>query len=168
MIRTDRLCLRAPRQDDLDDLHAVFAHPDAMRYWSHPAHTQHSRTQQVLDGMIRSHRATGLEYVVAHEGRVIGKAGLWRIAELGYILHPDHWGKGLGREALLAVLGAAWDRHPGIDRITAEIDPRNIASARLLDGLGFQVTGHAENTLQVNGEWCDSIYYALPRPEAAA
>lgn len=164
MIRTGRLLLRAPERRDLDSLHRVFSHPDTMRYWSHPAHKTRTQTQQVLDDMIRSHKATQLEFVVEHLGQVIGKAGLWRIAELGYILHPDHWGKGLGREALRAVLAEAWTTHPRLDQITAEIDPRNIASARLLDRLGFQVTGHAENTLQVNGEWCDSTYYALPRP----
>lgn len=168
MIRTDRLCLRAPRQDDLDALHRVFGNVEAMRYWSHPAHTERAQTQQVLHDMIRSHTATGVEFVVEHQGRVIGKAGLWRIAELGYILHPDHWGQGLAHEALGAVLNAAWDRHPQIDRITAEIDPRNITSARLLSRLGFQVTGHAENTLQVNGEWCDSTYYDLSRPQRQA
>lgn len=164
MIRTRRLLLRAPERRDLDPLHRVFSHPDAMRYWSHPAHADQAQTRQVLDDMRASFDRTGLELVIDLDGQVIGKAGLWKIAELGYILHPDHWGEGFAQEALRAVLDAAWVRHPGIGKITAEIDPRNIASARLLGRLGFHKAGHAKNTVEINGEWCDSSYFALPRP----
>lgn len=136
-----------------------------MRYWSHPAHDSPEVTQKTLDGMLWSHSETGLEFVIEHDGAVIGKAGLWRLAELGYILHPDHWGQGLAREALGAIIDATWDRHPDVTEITAEIDPRNTASARLLVHMGFTLTHSAQATIQVGGEWCDSDYYSLPRQE---
>ncbi|WP_432450048.1 GNAT family N-acetyltransferase [Aliiroseovarius marinus] len=166
MITTDRLLLRAPRPDDLLALHAVFSDPRAMVYWSHAAHDTPARTQDTLDGMIRSYQETGLEYVIEHDGAVIGKAGLWRLGEIGYILHPDHWGKGLASEALAAILPAAWARHEELAEITAEIDPENTASARLLTRFGFRLTHSARSTIQINGKWCDSAYFALKRPAA--
>lgn len=166
MIKTARLTLRPACQADLNQLHALFADARAMRYWSHEAHEDLARTQETLDGMIESHAETGLEFVIERDGQVIGKAGLWRLAELGYILHPDHWGQGLAQEALEAIVKATWTLHPEIGEITAEIDPRNESSARLLTRLGFAETHRAERTIKVWGEWCDSAYYALKRGDA--
>jgi len=45
-----------------------------------------------------------------------------------------------------------------------QIDPRNDASRRLLQKLGFHCTRHARNTICSDGVWADSDYYALPRP----
>jgi RimJ/RimL family protein N-acetyltransferase len=135
-----------------------------MRYWSHSAHDHLSKTEKTLNGMIASSAETGLEFVIERNGEVIGKAGLWRIAEVGYILHPAHWGQGLAREALESIIKTAWKHYPDLGEISAEIDPRNIASARLLAHLGFKLTHSARATIQINGEWCDSDYYTLLRP----
>jgi RimJ/RimL family protein N-acetyltransferase len=163
MIQTARLWLRAPRPDDLDALCEVFGNARAMRYWSHETHATRAQTEHSLAGMIASHSETGLELVIEHEGQVIGKAGLWRMAEIGYILHPDFWGKGLMREALEAILGEAFARPPALGAITAEIDTRNTGSERLLTGLGFTLTHRKARTLHLYGEWCDSAFYALER-----
>ncbi|MCK8463579.1 GNAT family N-acetyltransferase [Aliiroseovarius sp. S1339] len=165
MIQTARLRLRPAVPEDLADLHDVFSHPSAMRFWSHETHTDLAQTQGTLDGMIASHSETGLELVIELDGKVIGKAGLWRMAEVGYILHPDHWGKGLAQEALQAVIDAAWTKHSDVTEITAEIDPRNSGSVKLLNRLGFVLSKTATRTLFIYDEWCDSAYYVLPRPK---
>jgi len=100
--------------------------------------------------------------VIEHEGRVIGKAGLWRMPELGFILHPDHWGKGLARAAVGALIAHVFATTP-LDALTAEADPRNAASRGLLAALGHVETGFAERTMQWRDEWCDSIHLALHR-----
>lgn len=166
MIRTPRLTLRPVEDGDLDDLFAVFSNPEAMRYWSRLPHENRSDTAALIVGLRDSHAATGAEFVIEHRasGRVIGKAGLWRIAEIGYILHPDYWRQGLMHEALAALLPFAFARHPETRAITAEIDPRNVASAGLLSGLGFCETHGARHTLRVGDEWCDSSYWRLDRP----
>lgn len=167
MIRTARLLLRPAETGDLDDLHQVFSDPRAMRYWSHETHDSPDRTQRVLDGMIASQRETGCEFVLDLDGRVIGKAGMWRAGEIGYILHPDFWGRGLMREALEALLPFAFARHRELAAITAEIDPRNVASSRLLARLGFAETHRKARTLFLYDEWCDSVYWRLARPGPA-
>jgi len=47
--------------------------------------------------------------------------------------------------------------------LTADVDPENAASIRLLERLGFLRTGFAERTWNVGGEWKDSLYYGLSR-----
>lgn len=148
--------------DDLDDLHAVFSNPAAMRYWDSLPHDEIDRTQWLVEGMVFG-AADSDDFVVEHSGRAIGKAGCWRLGEIGVILHPDHWGKGFAFEALSAVIPHVFQAR-SVDRLTAEVDPRNAASLGLLRRLGFRETGRASRTIQVGGVWCDSVYLELPRP----
>ncbi|MES2497640.1 MAG: GNAT family protein [Pseudomonadota bacterium] len=104
----------------------------------------------------------GEDFVIEQDGRVIGKAGLYRFPEIGFILRPDRWGQGLAREALEPVIERAFDVH-GLPRIEADVDPRNAGSLALLERLGFTRTGFAERTWHIGEEWCDSIYLALDR-----
>ncbi|WP_260926355.1 GNAT family N-acetyltransferase [Novosphingobium sp. 9] len=159
-ITTSRLVLRPALGDDLDDLHAVFAHPEAMRYWSRLPHTKMDETRDWLAGMIALPAQQGEDFVIEHEGRAIGKAGFWRFPELGFILHPAFWAQGLMREALEAVLARGFAKHR-LPHATADVDPRNMACLGLLTRLGFQETGRAQGTWQVGEEWCDSVYLQL-------
>jgi RimJ/RimL family protein N-acetyltransferase len=157
-LTTRRLVLRPARPDDLDDLHAVFSQPAAMRYWSRPEHDELADTAEVLRWLIE----TPTERVIVREGRVIGKAGVWRPWEVGFILHPDHWGAGLATEAMQAIVADMFAR-PEVPALTAETDPRNAGSIAVLRRLGFTVTGSASRTLKWRDEWCDSLYLSLPR-----
>lgn len=161
-ILTPRLRLRRARPDDLAAMHAILSDPRAMRYWSTLPHTTPEVTRAWLAGMI-SAPADSLDYVVEYEGRVVGKAGMWRLPEIGFILHPDVWGLGLAFEATEAVISRAFAR-PEVTALVADVDPRNTASRALLERLGFKETGRASRTFQLGEEWCDSIYLALKRP----
>lgn len=160
MIRTERLILRRARPDDLADVHAMLSDPRAMRYWSRPEHDSIAQSRDWLERMIAAIDAD--DYLIEHQGRVIGKAGMWRRPEVGFMIHPDHQGKGLAREAMVAVIDHLFATHD-IPDLVAEADPRNTASLKLLARLGFVETGRAERTMQWREEWCDSVYLALPR-----
>ncbi len=134
-----------------------------MRYWSTLPHADLAQTKAFLEQMIAAPPEHSDDFVIEFKGRVIGKAGCWRVPEIGYILHPHYWGRGLAREALAAVIASAFARF-AVEALTAEVDPRNTASLKLLAGLGFAETHRAERTWCVGGEWSDSIYLALPRP----
>lgn len=162
-ILTPRLKLRSARADDLEAIHAILSDPRATRWWSTPPHADMEQTRIWLRGMI-ANGPDQPDFVIEKDGRVIGKAGFWRLPEVGYILHPDHWGQGLGREAV----GAAVDHVFGAldhDELTADVDPENAASIRLLSGLGFVKTGFCERTWEIAGEWKDSLYFALTRAQ---
>ncbi|TAG23680.1 MAG: N-acetyltransferase [Rhodobacterales bacterium] len=162
MIATPRLTLLRARMTDLDDVHAMLSQPAAMRYWSTPEHETLEESRDWLEGMVGA-GAESDDFLIEHQGRVIGKAGAWRLPEVGFLLHPDHWGKGLAFEAMTAVIAHLFASHD-LPELTAEADPRNAASLKLLGRLGFVETGRAERTMQWRDEWCDSVYLALRRP----
>ncbi len=132
-----------------------------MRYWSCPEHVSLEQSRDWLDAMIGAGADTD-DFLIEHEGRVIGKAGAWRLPEVGFLLGTKWWGKGLMREALERVIGHLFDTHP-LAALTAEADPRNAPSLGLLHRLGFRETHRAERTMQWGDEWCDSIYLRLDR-----
>lgn len=164
-IRTGRLRLRRARAEDAEALHAVLGDPRAMRYWSTPPHARIEETREWLERMMASPPEISDDFVVEHEGLPIGKAGCWRLPEIGFILRPDHWGRGLAREALEAAIGHVFAAHP-LPAIEADVDPRNQASLALLGRLGFSEVRRAKRTWKVGDEWCDSVYLALPRPSS--
>ena len=110
--------------------------------------------------------ATELDFLIEVDGQVIGKAGFWKAPEIGYILHPDWWGSGLAQEAVGATIDHLFQTTDH-DEATADVDPSNSASIRLLERLGFRKTGFAERTWNVGGAWFDSLYYGLRRDDWA-
>lgn len=162
VIQTSRLRLRHARPDDLAAVHAVLSDPRATRWWSTPPHESLDQTRDWLDGMIAGNAAGSDDFIVERDGVVIGKAGFWRLPDVGYILHPDHWGLGLASEAVGAAVNHVFATRP-VEVLTADVDPENLASIRLLERLRFVRTGAAERTWNVGGEWKDSLYYGLSR-----
>lgn len=164
VLETARLRLRRAREDDLASFHAILSDPRATRYWSTPPHQDLVQTRAWLTAMVRAPADLSEDFVVEHLGRVIGKAGFFRLPEIGFILHPDAWGRGLGREACEAVVAHVFATRD-LDELTAEADPRNAASIALLTRLGFRKTGEAQRTHQLGDEWVDSVWFALSRAD---
>ena len=139
-----------------------------MRYRSGPPHTGLAKTKNYLDFMIKSPTNGVLDFVLVLQstGKVIGKAGVWETEnnEMGFMLNHLYWGKGYMAEALQAVLPHVWDQ--GVEKIIADVDPRNDASIGLLEKFGFAVYARKEKTIETHIGWCDSVFLSAstPRP----
>ncbi len=90
--------------------------------------------------------------------------GPFQNAFLGYYALLPFERKGYMRAGLAAVLHKAFDGH-GLHRVEANIQPDNVASARLVRGLGFRLEGHSPRYLRIGGEWKDHDRYALTTEE---
>ena len=162
-IRTERLLLRRASLADVEAFHAIMSDPRAMRYWSTPPHATLDETREWVASMVERSAGACNDFVVELDGRAIGKAGCYCLPDIGYILHPDHWGRGYAREAMAAVIAHVFATND-IEKLTADVDPRNAPSIGLLLRLGFAETHRASGSWQVGDELCDSVYFALPRP----
>lgn len=168
-INGPRVRLRQLSEADLDDLHAVFSDERAMRYWSRPAFVDISETRDYLAAIDAGRERGdllqwGIELVA--EERIIGTTTLFYIdrvqgrAEIGYILASSYWGRGLANEALTGLLQHARD-DMHMRRIEADIDPRNAASLRCSERLGFVREGYARERWVVGGEIQDAVLLGL-------
>lgn len=168
-VETERLRLRPLSQADVPAFFALFSDPDVTRYWSAPPMSGHEQAAAKLAAILTQYEIgdvlqMGVEYKA--DGVLIGTCTLHQIhrqnrrAELGYALGSAWWGKGLMHEALVAFVGHAFG-HMMLHRLEADIDPRNIASAKSLERLGFQREGYLRERWIVAGEVSDSALYGL-------
>lgn len=162
ILKTPRLTLRRAHLRDVDDMHRVLGDPAALTWWSSGPHASRADTQAWVESMIKAPAETSEDFVIEHEGRVIGKLGAWRLPEIGFIIAPAYWGRGLASEAMAAFLPHVFSR-PEIDRLIADVDPRNAPSLALLERHGFVRTGHAKATWHTHIGVCDSVYLELRR-----
>lgn len=162
-IRTKRLLLRRAAWSDLTDIHAVMSAPAAMRYWSTLPHQTLEVTRDwFAEALLDFDNPNMDERVIELEGHVVGYMGIWNMPEFGFILHPEAWGKGIATEAARALIPNYFATYD-IERLTADVDPRNTVSLHLLHKLGFVKVGSAERTFLLGEEWCDSLYLELQR-----
>jgi RimJ/RimL family protein N-acetyltransferase len=175
-LKTERLVLRAVTEDDARALFEIFSDPQVMRFWSRPPMASvddaHALVREIEAGW---HARTLLQWGVALKADdvVIGTCTLYRWdrthrrAELGYVLRRDRWGSGIATEAVRTVLDHAFGTMD-LHRVGADTDPRNAASARLLERLGFQREGLQRETYFHLGEWADSELWGLVRSPSAS
>ena len=172
-LTTERLILRPLSPADTEALFGIFSDPKVMRYWSTPPWVSVSRAHEMI-AKDRSTMTAG-EYLrlgieLQPTAEFIGTCTLFdlvaqcRRAELGYAMSSLFWGHGYMREALAAFLKFGFgelDFH----RVEADVDPRNVASGRLLERLGFQKEGHLRERWIVEGEVSDTSLYGLLRSD---
>jgi len=172
-LNTSRLSLRWIRAADVDDFYAVYSNPEVMRYWSTPPLTNKDAASKLIDEIHEGiERDDMLKWGIAlrSNDKLIGSVTLFHIdathrrAEIGYAQGRAYWGQGYMQEALKAVLNYAFEVL-NLHRIEADVDPRNAASVRTLERLGFQREGYLRERWQVNGEIQDAFYYGLLRPD---
>ena len=126
------------------------------------APTRSCETERWLDSMINSPREISDDFIVTVDGEVIGKMGAWRLPEFGFILRSEHWGRGYAAEALKAFLAYMFEIRC-VEFLSADVDPRNTKSLRLLADHGFVETGRAKGTWTTHIGLCDSVYLRLDR-----
>ena len=137
-------------------MHRLMSDSVAMAFWSTPPHATLNETEAWMRSMVEAQPETSDDFIVTLDGALIGKLGAWRLPEVGFLLDPAQWGRGYAREALTAFIERR--RGLGSSELTADVDPRNTASLRLLERCGFAETGRAERTYDIGGKWCDSVY----------
>jgi len=86
-----------------------------------------------------------------------------RIAQIGYSIKKDLWGKGLATEATSAVVDAAFEAYPDLQRIQANIHPQNHGSIRVVERIGMDYEGTLRSYAFVRDEVADEAIYAILR-----
>ena len=164
-----RVRLRAPSAGDVTDVFALFSDPGVARYGSGAPMQARAQAEGRIDEMQDAFaRRDMIHWLVAdRRGDVaIGSCTLFRFdarhrrAEVGYALRSDRWGRGLAAEAVALALDWGF-RTLALHRIEAGIDPRNDASRRLLERLGFRREDPPHEGFLAGDEADDSERYGL-------
>ena len=168
-----RVRLRQIEDADVPALFTIFGDPEVTRYWSWPAYTEEASARRLLEE-IRQGLAdcTLLQWGIAtHEDdALVGTCTIarpnaeHRRAEIGFALARTAWGNGYASDAVRLAIAYAFDVLD-LNRLEADVDPRNTASLRTLEKLGFVREGYQRERYLLNGEVQDSVLLGLLRRE---
>lgn len=169
-IQTERLTIRPFESSDWTAVHSYMSDPQVTAWLPEgPFDEAESRAfvaRNVGDG------ATAYA-VFLREGHVaIGHMvyHLWfasKTYEIGWVLHPDHQGRGHATEAARALVAHSFSTLHA-HRVIATCQPENAASWRVMEKLGMRREAHFHRCIdRGGGTWWDEYFYALLADEWA-
>jgi ribosomal-protein-alanine N-acetyltransferase len=170
LITTKRLLLGQIEMSDAPDILALRSNEKVMRYID----KENTKTIEEAEALIKriNDDASNNEAITwgislkEAPGKLVGTIGFWRMikphyrAEVGYMLHPDLWGKGMMDEALKAVIDFGFNTIQ-LHSIEAHINPNNAASAGILEKNGFVREAYFKEDYFFRGQFLDSAIYSL-------
>lgn len=169
-IETSRLLLREQIISDAQDLFKLRTNTEVMRYIDRPLPKDIKESEEAIQTTSEQFdKGTSLVWAIAFKDapdQMIGNIGYWRIdlanhrAEIGYMLHPDYWRKGIISEGLAAVIDFGF-KTIGFHSIFANINPGNDASRQILIKHGFMKEAYFREDYYFEGKFLDSEIYGL-------
>jgi RimJ/RimL family protein N-acetyltransferase len=153
LLETERLLLRKPRLEDVDDLLEFAGDGAVMRWIASEPGGREVALEHVERWLARWDANDVGQFVVLLGERIIGRVGLlvwdsrtWETSsydkagaaaetELGWAISSAYWGHGYATEAARAARAWAYEER-GVERLISLIDPRNTRSIRVADKLG--------------------------------
>lgn len=175
ILKTERLKLRPFEADDVQAIASYSTRDEFIRFMPLPPQTLESAANFVgaivAEGQPNSKNDWHFAIQVADADHPIGTIRIGirepnhRQGDVGYALHPDHWGKGYMTEALCDILAFGF-KELSLERIWATADIRNVASWRVMEKAGMEREGIIRHYRLIRGAWQDSVLYARVRPSA--
>jgi RimJ/RimL family protein N-acetyltransferase len=170
-IETERLLLRPFARADHAALLAIHSREDLTRYLYWPPRGPEEVAEVLADKVAcakleQEGDVLHLAAVLREEGTLVGdilliwRSFVHRSAEVGFVFHPDHHGRGYATEATAALLRLGFEEL-GLHRIYGRLDARNAASARVLEKLGMRREAHLVENEWVKAEWTDEAIYGM-------
>jgi RimJ/RimL family protein N-acetyltransferase len=167
----ERVTLRRFHPGDVAEFVAYRSSPEVARYQSWDAPYPRDEGERFVQAIAQDHPDTAgdwYQFAVALRatGQLIGDCAAKPLAddpsqcEIGFTLAERYQGHGYATEAVRLLIGYLFGVR-GKHRIIAYCDPRNAASAAMLERLGMRREGHLRESTWAKGEWTDDLLYAV-------
>tara|TARA_A100001037_G_scaffold130346_1_gene118066 strand:+ start:36566 stop:37093 length:528 start_codon:yes stop_codon:yes gene_type:complete len=146
-LETENLILRPFKDDDVDDYFGVLDSPEVRRWLHIPESLDRSDAWQQMAWFVGQWELRGTGHWALEEkksGQFVGRAGLhrperhdWPGVEVGWLLHPDYWGRGYATEAGAVAVRYGFEDLQ-VDKLFSCILPENHRSQAVAKRLGFE------------------------------
>ncbi len=163
LIPADRVYLRKMQKKDATDMHDYAKRAEVTRYLLWHAHPDLPYTKRYLayvEACYRNGTFFDLAVIDRMTDRMIGTCGFTRFdfpnnsAEIGYVLHPNHWHRGIATEAAAALMRFAFETI-GLHRIEAKYMLPNLASRRVMEKCGMTFEGIQRGAMLIKNNYED-------------
>ena len=140
-------------------------------YRPESAYTLSGQRRQIATDQEGFDAGTRYAFGIYLGGELVGRValdnvvrGAWQNATIGYFVDQERNGHGIGTDAVRAAVDYGF-REAGLHRVQAGVMPRNVASIRVLEKVGFRLEGVSVRYLQINRVWEDHNMYAITSEE---
>ncbi len=170
ILETKRLVLRPYRFEDVEDVLAYATDKEWSKFLPVPRPYSRMDAIQFLARMTLLDRVVHPSWAIAVDQQVVGGINIRfdfqnRLGEIGWSIARPLWGRGLTTEAATALIEAAFDVHPHLNRIRAMADARNQASHRVMEKLGMRGEGTLRQNRITHDELVDEVWFGVLRAE---
>jgi len=178
-VRTERLTLRKSSPEDVDATWAYRSDPEVADWLTRlPANRAEYDEWYVSPEMVATRVVVECDGVLVGELHLEVKDGWAQVevadkaagteAEIGWVLAPEHQGRGYGTEAVTALLSICFEQL-GVRRVIAGCFTANEPSWRLAERVGMRRESHTlRDGLHRTRGWLDGYQYGLLAEEWAA
>ncbi len=166
VLETKSMILRKVSIDDAEDMFLLRTNEDAMKYINKSLPKSMNEIHEMIARMNDNTMRIQWAMTLKADNKLIGTIGYHIIekehhrAEIGYMLHPSQWNKGLMSEAIQSVVDFGFNKL-GLHSIEARINPANNASSKILQKHGFIKEGYFRESYLFEGKFYDSEIYGL-------
>lgn len=175
-LETERLYFRRFTEADLEEMHSYQSREDYAQYaWRGPRSWEHSYR------VIAEHRGPrafvgdgdSVRYAFSPKGgngELYGEIVLTlvdaesRQIEMGWVVSPDHAGRGYAGEAAIAAIDACFERLDA-HRVFARLDALNHSSIKVCERIGMRREAELRESHLQLGEWRTELIYAALRSD---
>ena len=161
--------LRRVVKKDVNEVFALRSNPETMKYIPRPLLvTKEDALEHIkmIDAKIENNEGINWAIISKDNQNLIGIIGLYRIkpehfrAEIGYMLLPEHHGKGITTESIKEAVNYGFEIMK-LHSIEAIIDSDNYASERVLQKSGFVKEAHLKENEYYEGRFLDTVIYSI-------
>lgn len=147
IFETERLLIRKLILEDLEPFHQLESNPKVLKYATGEVKNLKENKTELLDLINRYDKHLNDFWIYAIERKsdkeFIGTLALVKDNiddEIGYRFLEKYWGNGYGFEVCKATI--SYCRQIGIKKLVGYVVDENIASAKILEKLGFKTVKH--------------------------
>lgn len=169
VLESERLVFRAIKETDVHEIFALRSNPELMQYIPRPLVTtldEATEHMKMIQDKIDANE--GINWAMTEKGKdkLISLIGFYRIqnehyrSEIGYMLLSEYQNKGYITEAIQTLLNYGFTIM-GLHTVEAIIDPRNLASEKVLVKNGFAKEAHFVENIYFEGKFLDSVHYSI-------
>ncbi|RBP16483.1 RimJ/RimL family protein N-acetyltransferase [Roseiarcus fermentans] len=170
-LETARLWLRWPRASDAGAIHRFCSLWEVARYTARIPHPYPPGSAERFIYGAREGNASGRELTLVMTPKKGQREAIGSISlearggdrlTLGFVLAPEHWGKGLTTEATWAIVRAGLELTPAVE-ILANVSVDNDASRHVLEACGFTIAATGLKGAPARGGLVECHTYRLTR-----
>jgi len=168
---TERLAFRRFDAADVERMHSYQSREDYAQYaWRGPRTREDCERAVAENSGLRPWGRDGdhVRFAVCEHGSrdLVGEIVMTLVdaaaaqVEIGWVVHPDHTGKGYASEAARAAIEFAF-AELGAHRVRASLDALNVSSAKVCERLGMRLEATLRESHHQLGAWRDELVYAI-------